>query len=145
MKKKDRRIIAVASGFNTKNLRSSESLKLLNWGFRNTNTFEISKKDETIFELNTWLGIKDKIKAMPNEDYYLTINKKNIGHLSVSLEYDGPILAPVKKGDQIANIIVSKKDKKIKTLPLYAAEDLKKVNFFKSLVTSLNYLIWGDV
>ena len=32
MKKKDRRIIAVASGFNTKNLRSSESLKLLNWG-----------------------------------------------------------------------------------------------------------------
>ena len=145
MKKKDRRIIAVASGFNTKKLRSSESLKLLNWGFRNTNTFEISKKNETIFELNTWLGIKNKIKATPNEDYYITINKKNIGHLSVSLEYDGPILAPVKKGDQIANIIVSKKDKKIKTLPLYAAEDLKKVNFFKSLVTSLNYLIWGDV
>ena len=145
MKKKDRRIIAVASGFNTKNLRSSESLKLLNWGFRNTNTFEISKKDETIFELNTWLGIKDTIKATPNEDYYLTINKKNIGHLSVSLEYDGPILAPVKKGDQIATIIVSKKNEKIKTLPLYAAEDLKKVNFFKSLVTSLNYLIWGDV
>ena len=145
MKKKDRRIIAVASGFNTKKLRSSESLKLLNWGFRNTNTFEISKKNETIFELNTWLGIKNKIKATPNEDYYITINKKNIGHLSVSLEYDGPILAPVKKGDQIATIIVSKKNEKIKTLPLYAAEDLKKVNFFKSLVTSLNYLIWGDV
>ena len=145
MKKKDRRIIAVASGFNTKKLRSSESLKLLNWGFRNTNTFEISKKNETIFELNTWLGIKNKIKATPNEDYYITINKKNIGHLSVSLEYDGPILAPVKKGDQIATIIVSKKDEKIKKIPLYAAEDLKKVNFFKSLVTSLNYLIWGDV
>ena len=37
------------------------------------------------------------------------------------------------------------KDKILKTLPLYAAEDLKKVNFFKSLLTSLNYLIWGDV
>ena len=45
MKKNDRRVIAVASGFETKNLRSSQSLKLLNWGFRNTNTFEISKKD----------------------------------------------------------------------------------------------------
>ena len=44
MIKNERRIIAVASGFQTKNLRSSESLKLLNWGFRNTNTFEISKK-----------------------------------------------------------------------------------------------------
>ena len=58
MKKKDRRLIAVASGFPTKNLRSSESLKLLNWGFRNTNTFEVSKKDISKFELDTWLGKK---------------------------------------------------------------------------------------
>ena len=145
MKKKDRRIIAVVSGFATKGLRSSESLKLLNWGFRNTNTFEISKKDETTFELDTWLGITNKIKATTKEDYYITINKKDITHLSISLEYTGPILAPIKKGEQIASLIVSKKDEKIKTLPLYAAEDLKKVNFFKSLITSLNYLIWGDV
>ena len=145
MKKRDRRIIAVASGFNTKNLRSSESLKLLNWGFRNTNTFEISKKNETIFELDTWLGTSKKIKASTKEDYYLTINKKEINHLTVSLEYDGPILAPVIKGTQIATMNIMKKDKKIKSLPLYAIEDLKKVNFFKSLLTSLNYLIWGDV
>ena len=145
MKKKDRRIISVISGFETKNSRSSESLKLLNWGFRNTNTFEISKKGETIFELDTWLGKKDKIKATTNEDFYVTINKRDIRNLSISLEYDGPISAPVDKGSQIANIIVSKKGEVIKKLPLYAAEDLKKVNFFKSLLTSLNYLIWGDV
>ena len=145
MKKKDRRLIAVVSGFDSKNLRSSQSLKLLNWGFRNTNTFEISKKGETFFELETWLGIQNKIKATTKQDYYLTLNKKDINHLSVSLEYLGPILAPIEKGTQIANIVVTKKDKKIKTLPLYAAEDLKKVNFFKSFLTSLNYLIWGDV
>ena len=50
----------------------------------------------------------------------------------------------IQKGEEVANIIVSKKDEIIKTLPLYAAEDLKKVNFFKSLITSINYLIWGD-
>ena len=145
MKKKERRLIAVVSGFDTKNLRSSESLKLLNWGFRNTNTFEISKKDETMFELDTWLGEKNKIKVSSKDDYYVTINKKDISILTISLEYEGPIAAPVKKGKQIANIIVSKKDEIIKSVPLYAAEDLKKVNFFKSLLTSLNYLIWGDV
>ena len=145
MKKKDRRIIAVASGFNTKNLRSSESLKLLNWGFRNTNTFEISKANETIFELDTWLGTSNKIKATTKEDFYLTVNKKDISHLTVSLDYEGPILAPVIKGTQIAIMKVKKKDEVIKSLPLYALEDLKKVNFFKSLITSLNYLIWGDV
>ena len=145
MKKNDRRIIAVASGFNTKNLRSSESLKLLNWGFRNTNTFEISKKNETFFELDTWLGTKNKIKAITKEDYYVTINKKDISNLTVTLNYEGPVSAPIKQGTKIAELIVSKKDQIIKTLPLYASEDLKKVNFFKSLLTSLNYLIWGDV
>ena len=145
MKKKDRRLIAVASGFNTKNLRSSESLKLLNWGLRNTNTFEISKIGETIYELDTWLGASDKIKAMPKEDFYLTIDKKDIRHLTISLDYEGPILAPVIKGTQIATMTIKKKDVIIKSLPLYAKEDLKKVNFFKSLITSLNYLIWGDV
>ena len=145
MKKKDRRIISVVSGFDTKKLRSSESLKLLNWGFRNTNTFEISKKDETFFELDTWLGVNNKIKATSKEDFYVTINKKDISHLTISLEYAGPIAAPVDKGTQIANIVVSKKDEIIKTVPLYAAENLKKVYFFKSLLASLNYLIWGDV
>ena len=145
MKKNDRRLISVASGFQTKKLRSSGSLSLLNWGFRNTNTFEISKKNETFFELDTWLGKKDKIKAIPKEDYYLTINKKDIRNLKILLQYNGPIAAPVSKNEQIANLVVYNKDKKIKTLSLYAYEDLKKVNFFKSLITSINYLIWGDV
>jgi D-alanyl-D-alanine carboxypeptidase (penicillin-binding protein 5/6) len=144
MIKKDRRVIAVISGFENKSLRSSESLKLLNWGFRNTNTFEIAKKGETLFELETWLGKKNKIMATSKEDFYITINKKDIRHLKVSLEYNGPISAPIDKNTQIANIIITKKDEIIKSLPLYAAEEIKKVNFFKSLLTSLNYLIWGD-
>ena len=145
MKKNDRRLIAVVSGFPSKNLRSSESLKLLNWGFRNTNTFEVSKKDETFFELDTWLAKKRKIKAVSKDDYYITMPKKDIRHLKVSLNYNGPIVAPIKKGKKIADLVVTKKDEIIKTLPLYASEDLKKVNFFKSLFTSINYLIWGDV
>ena len=145
MKKNERRMIAVVSGFETKNLRSSQSLKLLNWGFRNTNTFEISKKDETIFEIDTWLGVKPKIKATTKEDFYVTINKKDIRYLIVSLDYKGPIQAPIYKGTEVAKIIVTQKDNVIKEIPLFAAEDVKKVNFFKSLLTSLNYLIWGDV
>ena len=145
MIKNERRIIAVGSGFETKNFRSSESLKLLNWGFRNTNTYEVSKKNESTFELETWLGKKNNIMATTKEDYYFTKKKKNIRHLTVTLKYDGPIRAPIKKGEKVADLIVSNKDEIIKTLPLYSAEDLDKVNIFTSLMTSLNYLIWGDV
>ena len=145
MKKNNRRLISVASGFPTKNLRSSESLKLLNWGYRNTSTFEVTKKNETTFELDTWLGKKNKLKAISKEDYFVTINKKDISNLKVNLNYKGPIVAPIQVGDKVAELIVFNKDNIIKTLPLFAAEDVKKVNFFKSLVTSINYLIWGDV
>ena len=145
MKKNERRVIAVASGFETKNHRSSQSLKLLNWGFRNTNTFEISKKNISIFEIDTWLGRKNKINATSKEDYYITINKKDIRHLTVTLDYSGPINAPIKKGEKVADLVVKKKDEIIKTLPLYSSENVKKVNFFRSLMTSINYLIWGDV
>jgi len=145
MQKDTRRVIAVASGFSTKNLRSSESLKLLNWGFRNTSTYEISKNGETFFELDTWLGRKNKIKAVTKDDYYITLNKKDIRNLKVSLEYNGPIEAPIQKDQKVANLIVLDKDEVIKTLPLYASEKISKVNFFQSLITSLNYLIWGDV
>ena len=145
MQKDKRRIIAVASGFPTKNFRSSESLKLLNWGFRNTNTYEVSKKGETFYELDTWLGKKNKIKAVTKDDYYITLDKKDIRHLKVFIDYKGPINAPIQKNEKIANLIILNKDEVIKSLPLYAAEKISKVNFFKSLITSLNYLIWGDV
>ena len=105
----------------------------------------MSNKEKSTFELDTWLANKDKIKAVSKEDYYITINKKNVRNLQVSLKYNGPIVAPVDKGEKIAELVVSNKSETIKTLPLYAAEDLKKVNFFKSLITSINYLIWGDV
>ena len=145
MKKNDRRLIAVVSGFPTKNLRSSESLKLLNWGFRNTNTFEITKKNKSIFEIDTWLGKNKKIQAVTKEDFYITINKKDIRNLTVSLKYKGPVVAPIEKGDKVASLVIKSKNELIKELPLYANEDLKKVNFFRSLMTSINYLIWGDV
>ena len=145
IKKKDRRLIAVASGFQSKNLRSSESLKLLNWGYRNTNTFVVSKKNETLFELDTWLAKNSKLQAITKEDFFITVKKKDVRNLSVSLKYDGPIVAPINKGEKVAELVIKNKDEIIKNLPLFAAENLKKVNFFKSLITSINFLIWGDV
>ena len=53
-----------------------------------------------MFELDTWLGEKNKIKASSKEDYYVTINKKDISHLTISLEYEGPIAAPLRKANK---------------------------------------------
>jgi len=144
IKKDTRRLIAVGSGFKTKVSRLSQSRKLLAWGLTNTETFEVSKKEETIFEISTWLGEKKFTPGHTKEEVYFTIDKKDLKYFNVFLEYPGPIKAPVKKDKEIAFIKIYNKDELIKSVPVYATEKVKKVNFVISLFTSFNYMIWGD-
>ena len=145
MKRDQRRLIAVASGFQTKNERSNGSLRILSWGFRNTDTFQISKKNETVFPIKSWLGKKNNIKGTTKEDIYLTLKKKEARNLKVFLKYKGPIKAPISKDQEVANLEIFVKNDLVKKVPIYSSENVDKVNVFKSLFMSLNYLIWGDV
>ncbi len=142
---KDRRLIAVGTGFQTKRSRSTDSMKLISWGFRNTTTYEIAKKNKTSFNLKTWLGKKGTVEGIVKENVYLTIPKKSIKDLKVFVEYTGPIKAPIMKDQEIGNLIIeSSEDDENRKIPLYAKEKVKKVNFLKSLFMSFNYMIWGD-
>ena len=85
------------------------------------------------------------VKGYSKEDYYLTINKKNIKDIKVILNYSGPLNAPIKKDQEIGELVIEVGETK-KILPIYASEKKsKKVNFLKSLFLSFNYMIWGDV
>jgi len=145
IKKGKRRLISVGSGFNTKSLRTSQSIKLLSWGFRNTNTYQISKVGETYFDIKTWLGKKAMIKGATKEDIYITLNKKDSRFFKVKIAYTGPIKAPIKKNQKIATLNIYNKDNLINTADIFSVEDVNKINFFKSLFMSINYMIWGDV
>ena len=99
MKINERRITAVASGFKNKNSRSRESAKLLNWGLRKFDTIQVAKKDEALISLKVWLGKKHKVEVVPTEDVFLTIPKRKKKTIKAVLEYNGPIEAPINKGD----------------------------------------------
>jgi D-alanyl-D-alanine carboxypeptidase (penicillin-binding protein 5/6) len=140
-----RRMTAVASGFKTKNSRSRESMKLLNWGLRKFDTIQIAKKDEIMTSLNVWLGKKSKVEILPSEDVYLTIPKRKKKIIKVVFEYEGPIPAPIKKGDTLGLLNVYVSDELKKQINILAAEDIEKSNIFSRIFKSLNYLVWGDV
>ena len=119
-------------------------MKLISWGFRNTATYEIAKKDVPKFKFKTWLGKEDSVEGIVKEDIYITIPKKNVKDLKVFKEYKGPIKAPIKKDQEIGKLTVESSEEETKTFPIYASKTIKKVNFFKSLFLSFNYMIWGD-
>ena len=139
-----RRLISVISGSQTKKARSLDSIKLISWGLRNTTTYEIAEKNIPNFKFKTWLGKKDFVNGIVKEDMYVTISKKEIKDLKVTINYNGPIMAPIEKDQEIGTLIVKINDEEIRSLPIYSNEKIKKVNVFKSLFLSLNYMIWGD-
>ncbi|MBC8296819.1 MAG: D-alanyl-D-alanine carboxypeptidase [Pelagibacterales bacterium] len=145
MLRNGRRLIAVASGFETKNTRAKESAKLLTYGITNFSTIEIAKKNENFVELDVWLGKKNKLSTFVKKDIYKTIPKARKKYLKVEVKYEGPIQAPIKKNDVIGKIQISYKDKLISEHDLLALENIKKLNIFSRIIRSINYLIWGDV
>jgi D-alanyl-D-alanine carboxypeptidase (penicillin-binding protein 5/6) len=141
----ERRITAVASGFQTKNSRSRESARILNWGLKKFDTIKVAKKDELVTELSVWLGKKNKVGVVASDDVYLTIPKRKKRTIKAVLEYEGPISTPIKKGQRLGflNIYISGELKK--KVDILAAEDVKRSNIFSRVFQSLNYLVWGDV
>src|SRR5210317_212928 len=140
-----RRLIAVGSGFNTKNDRSRESAKLLTWGLTNFDLVEITKANTPIEDIDVWLGKKNTVKTYIKNDIYKTIPKAKKRLLKVSLNYNGPIQAPIKKDDILGKLKLIFDGELIEEYDLLAYEDVKKLNVFSRLMKSINFLIWGDV
>ena len=140
-----RRLIAVGSGFNTKNDRSRESAKLLTWGLTNFDLVEIAKANLPIDELDVWLGKKDTVKTYLKNDIYKTVPKSRKKLLKVSLNYKGPIQAPIKKDALLGKLKLTYDGDLVEEYDLLAHEDVKRLNVFSRLVKSINFLIWGDV
>ena len=140
-----RRLIAVGSGFNSKNSRSRESTKLLTFGLTNFDLVNISKAKKPFDKVEVWLGKQDNVEVYTSQDIYKTIKKAKKKLLKVSVKYEGPIEAPIKKDEKIAILKVVYDDELVGEYDLLASKEVKKVNFVSRLLKSLNYLIWGDV
>jgi len=140
-----RRLIAVGSGFETKNSRSRESSKLLTYGLTNFDLVKIIKSNETIENVDVWLGKEQTVNVHINQDIYKTIKKAKKRLLKVAIKYNGPIEAPIKKNQIVGKLKVVYDEELIGEYDLLASKNVNRVNIFTRLIRSLNYLIWGDV
>ena len=145
LERNGRRLIAVGSGFETKNSRSRESSKLLTYGLTNFDLIEITNSGEAFGKIDVWLGKSNEVKVYTKENIYKTIKKGQKKKLKVKMIYDGPVEAPINKDQVLAKLKIIYDEELIDEYELLALEEVKKVNIFSRLLKSLNYLIWGDV
>ena len=138
-----RRLIVVVNGLGSVRERRTESQKLLDWGFREFDNYDLFAKDETVATADVWLGAEKKVDLVADKDILLTLPRSAHNDMKVSVEYEGPIPAPITKGQQIAHLKVEVPDQEPREFPLYAAQDVERLGLIGRIGAAIKYLLWG--
>jgi D-alanyl-D-alanine carboxypeptidase (penicillin-binding protein 5/6) len=80
----------------------------LTWGLTNFDTIKIAEINKEISRLQVWLGNKNEVQVYVKEDIYKTIPKARKKYLKAYIQYDGPILAPIKKNQKVGVLKIIK-------------------------------------
>tara|TARA_B100000902_G_scaffold66175_1_gene72625 strand:- start:147 stop:1274 length:1128 start_codon:yes stop_codon:yes gene_type:complete len=139
----DRRLILVLNGLESSRSRAQESLRLMDWGFNNFELVDFFKKDDLVFEADTWLGKDKKVDLVAVSDVNVSIPKGQLSTTAVDVFIEEPVETPIQKGDILAKLQISYGDKKIE-FPLAAGEDIKQKGFFSRITSALYYIILGS-
>ena len=141
-----RRLIGVINGFKGSghDALAEEMKKLLNYGYTNTQTKVFFRADETLFKIPLWYGKYETIDATTNENIAITLPKKeDLKNVRVLARYDTPVIAPVKRGQQIGEIVIENNGKVVKRIPLVAKDSIRKIQFFGRIIKNISVMIWG--
>jgi len=139
----DRRLILVVNGLPSIKVRSRESERLLEWGFREFNNYRLFSAGDTVTTADVWLGTEKTVPLVIEKDLTTTLPRKSRPSLKVTVTIEGPIPAPITKGSKLAKLVVSAPDVDSIEVPLVAGADVEQLGIFGRLGTALKHLLWG--
>lgn len=139
-KRDQHRLISVVIGTATEKLRSSESQRLLNYGFQNFETIKLYSREQAVSNKRIWKGTSKSLDIGFLADRYITLPKGQRGALKATLETRQPILAPIDKGQQIGTLHLMLNEKPYLDLPLVALDDIALANVFSRGVDNIRLL-----
>ncbi len=138
---KGRRLVSVLAGLDSYSGRTEESVKFMNWGFNAWEPKKLFEKGVRIQNAEVQLGDSSTVSLVAAKDLFATLPKGSDGDLSMKVTYNGPIKAPIAKGQPIAKLIVTIADAGQQAVPLVAGEDVGEAGFFDRVWAGLKSLL----
>jgi D-alanyl-D-alanine carboxypeptidase (penicillin-binding protein 5/6) len=132
-KRGDQRLISVVMGSTSENQRASDSLALLNWGFRFFETHKLYDAGKAIAKQKVWKGAADQVNLGVAEPMLVTVPRGRYAQLKPSMDVPKSLVAPIKKGQKIGTVKVVLDGKVIAQRPLVAISAVEEGGFFKRL------------
>jgi len=136
-KRGDRRLVSVLLGAASDSGRAAESQKLLNWGFQSFDTVALYQSGKPVTTLHVFKGAKRDLAAGFKADRYLTLPKGKADQLSLTLESQEPLIAPVLNGQTVGTVKVSLEGKQVAQFPLIALEEIPIANLWGRAVDTV--------
>ena len=143
-KKGERRLIEVMTGMNSNKERSEEAERLMEWGFREFNNYNLLNKGQTIAEIPVVFGGEKQVRLVVPETVKRTLKKSQAPKIKMTAVYDKPVKAPVAAGDKLGEVRIELDGQEMENLPLVADRNVEKLGFFGRIGQNLKYLLFGS-
>lgn len=144
VKRGDRRLIEVMTGTKSNKERSEESGKIMSYGFREFDNYDILSKGQKITEIPVWFGTEKTVGLIVGENIKRTLKKNKAAKVQMTAVYDKPVKAPIKKGDKLGYIKIEVPGQSDYEVPLLADRTIEKLGMFGKISENLKYLILGE-
>lgn len=131
-KRNNRQVVSVLIGAASTEARATESSKLLNYALQEFDTFKLYEANQEVLAVQVYKGSKGKVKLGFLSDAYATV-PRGLTDLTQQLETEQPLLAPIKKGQNLGVLKLKQGEKVITQIPVVALHDVNKAGFFGQL------------
>ncbi len=138
-KKNGMRLISIVMGSRSDLVRTEESIRLLNYGFRFYETHKLYGGKEPVTEARVWKGSKKEVPLGLAEDLYLTVAASQAKNVQKIITVNSPLKAPIEKGQAYGTVTVSINNQILASKPLVALESDPKGSLFRSMADSVSY------
>ena len=138
-----RRLILVVNGLMSMKERAEEPQRLIEWGFREFDNYTLFEAGDAITDAEVWLGKDERVPLVAGRKMLVTLPRKARKDAKVTAVFDGPIPAPIKKGQQVGKLVIEVPGIAPAELPLVAGADVDKLGFVGRIGAAVKRILFG--
>ena len=136
-----RRVIFVLSGLDTMQQRADESEAVVNWAFRQFAVKTYGSAGDVIAQAPVWNGASKTVGLRLTQDASALVPILSENGVTFSVEYDGPLAAPLEQGREVAQLIITVDGLAPRSIPLVADQTVEMGGVITRLTTAAKSLI----
>ncbi len=138
-----RRLVLVVNGLDSKTARSTESERLMSWGFREFTDVTLFTADEPVAQGAVWMGAAPEVPLVLGRPLAVTLPRAGQDKVTLTVRYQGPLPAPITQGARVATLTVTIPGMPDQTFPLFTGAAVDRAGFFGRLFTAARHVALG--